>query len=192
MFEIWRDIVGYEDWYQVSNLGRVRSVDRVVVYKTGQKRIYKGQILKQQNATNGYKIVDLQKNKNRKHFLVHRLVGKAFLPNLLNLPEINHLDEDKTNNSLENLAWCTVLENRIFGTRTKRATENKDYTAIGKKNKLHFGKRVRQMSKDGSVIAEFISLRDIERICGYHRQHISACCNGKYKLAYGYAWKFAD
>ena len=109
--EIWRDIEGYEGLYQVSNLGRVRSLN--------YKRTGKVQNMKLGTYPNGYKMVDLKKNKNRKAHLVHRLVAKAFIPNPNpdQLCEVNHKDEDKTNNCVENLEWCDVKYNSNFGTR---------------------------------------------------------------------------
>lgn len=100
MDEIWKDIIGYEGYYKVSNFGRVKSI-----YAMG------GLILKQRKQNSGYLIVHLYKEKTREAKTVHRLVSKAFIPNPENKPHVNHLDGDKSNNKLDNLDWCTQSEN---------------------------------------------------------------------------------
>ena len=114
--EIWRPVVGYEGLYEVSNTGRVRSLDRYV------RRNYfkKGRILKL-NDRRGYLFVELCLNNKTKNFSVHRLVAQAFIPNPDNLPQVNHIDEDKLNNRVENLEWCDSKYNSNYGTRKDRA-----------------------------------------------------------------------
>lgn len=192
MIEIWKDVRGFEESYQVSNLGNVRSKNRIVIYSNGRKRKYYGQPLKKQIATNGYEIVDFLRNKSSKKKLVHRLVAEAFIPNPNKLPEVNHLDEDKLNNNVSNLEWCSVKDNRNYGTRNIRAAMSKNYKLIAEKNKIAQGKRVIQIDKNGNIINSYLSIRDAERDTGFFRQAISACCNGKYQYAYGYSWKFED
>ena len=126
MEEIWKDIKGYEGYYQVSNIGRVRSLDRYVA-TTGNpsgRRLIKGKIKKQTLKTcgrdDGYYYVMLSKNNTDKSYLVHRLVAEAFIPNIDNLPCINHKDEDKTNNNIDNLEWCTIAYNNSYGTARER------------------------------------------------------------------------
>jgi hypothetical protein len=115
MTEIWKDVSGYEGLYQVSNLGRVKSVPRCdkVTYTSGTVwyRNRKGRIIHQNNHLNGYKLVNLCKDGTSKTYFVHRLVANAFLPNPSSLPQVNHKDGDKDNNSIENLEWCTCKEN---------------------------------------------------------------------------------
>ena len=123
MTEIWLPIEGYENLYEVSNLGRVRRLESVVNGKAGSKRKVPEKILKPGTHRNGYLFVTLSKNGIRRHFLLHRLVATAFIPNPNNLPQVNHLSEDKLNNTVENLEWCTAKENNNYGTRTKRASE---------------------------------------------------------------------
>ena len=116
MNEVWRDVVGYEGLYQVSNLGRVRSVDRVT-FSTGTMREdanyhFKGKLLKQGNrnaSISPYKQVVLYKDRKHKTYGVHRLVAEAFIPNPNNLPQVNHKDENKGNDEKENLEWCTYI-----------------------------------------------------------------------------------
>ena len=117
--EIWRDIEGYEGLYQVSNLGRVRSLN--------YNRTGKVQNMKLGTYPNGYKMVDLKKNKKRKAHLVHRLVAKAFIPNPNpdQLCEVNHKDEDKANNTVDNLEWCSHIYNQYYGTKRERQAKSK-------------------------------------------------------------------
>lgn len=119
IIEEWRPVVGYEGLYEVSNLGRVRSLDRYVKGKGESYRLHKGKVLSPGIKSDGYLIVNLQ----RRMFYVHRLVTEAFLPNPDNLPEVNHKDEDKTNNRVDNLELCDHKYNMNYGTRNIRAKE---------------------------------------------------------------------
>ena len=164
--EVWKDIKGFEGHYQVSDKGRVRSL------KYGKERI-----LKPERTHNGYLRVGLLKNRNRKMFMVHRLVGQAFLSNPHNLPQINHKDEDKTNNRVENLEWCDGKYNMNYGTRTQRVTEKVSKTVL-------------QYTKTGEFVKEWKSTHDIERNLGYSKGNISSCCTGKLKWIYGFVWSY--
>ena len=166
--EIWRTIKGYENIYEVSDKGRVRSL------KFGKERILKPQI-----ATNGYLQVSLCKNGEMKRCLVHRLVSQTFIPNPDNLPEVNHKDENKENNSVHNLEWCSSKYNSNFGTRTQRQSEK-------------LSNPVLQYTKSGEFVREWKSTRDVQRTIGYFHSNISNCCNGKCKSAYNFIWKFKD
>lgn len=111
--EIWKSINGYKGFYEVSNYGRVRSLDRIVYFKNNKgSRLYKGKILKQKYH-NGYAMVNLNKNKKLEVKYVHRLVAEHFLPNPNNLPCVNHIDGVKCNNYIKNLEWCTYSRNNL-------------------------------------------------------------------------------
>ena len=117
MEEQWRDISGYEGLYQVSNLGQVKSMD----YRhTGKEKVISSQTQK-----NGYLHVSLWKDRTKRFFYIHRLVADAFIPNPDNLPEVNHKDECLSNNSVDNLEWCTSIYNANYGTRNSRMSNSK-------------------------------------------------------------------
>jgi len=114
MIEEWKDIKGYEGYYQVSNLGRVRSMPRTIHRKKFGNVYVKCHILKSTESF-GYKYVSLCKG-SQKRLRIHRLVAEAFIPNPDNLPQVNHKDEDKSNNRADNLEWCTQEYNQSYGT----------------------------------------------------------------------------
>ena len=111
MKEIWKDIENFEGYYQVSNLGNVRSLDRIIEKKNHKQKV-RGKIMKQAIKSNGYKFIGLRKPRNKKIFKhVHRLVASAFIENLENKKTVNHIDCNKLNNNVNNLEWCTQKEN---------------------------------------------------------------------------------
>ena len=169
--KVWKDIEGYEGLYKISDKGRVKSL------KQGKEKI-----LKPLCDRLGYLFINLYKNGDMKKCLIHRLVAQAFIPNTNSLPQVNHKDEDKTNNKVENLEWCSAKYNNSFGTRIQRVAEK---MTNGKTSKP-----VLQYTKDGKFVKEWKSTHDIERNLGYDHSLISACCRGKYKSAYGYVWKY--
>lgn len=172
MKEIWRDIEGYEGLYQVSNLGNVKSLN---YNRTGKERILKA------TKDNGYLSVCLYKDGIKKSYKVHRIIALAFLPNPDNLPQVNHKDEDKTNNRVDNLEWCNSKYNNNYGTRNKRSGESQT-------NHPKFSKQV--LCVETGVI--YPSTRQVERKLGFANSNISAACNGKYKRAYGFHWRYID
>ncbi len=125
--EIWRDIEGYEGLYQVSNLGSMKSCDKIVKFKNGGKREYKSLILKPTVANTGYFVVSLHKNNKRNLVLIHRLVAKAFIPNPERKPEVNHKNGIKTDNRVENLEWVTGAENKkhAYDTNLRKSSTRK-------------------------------------------------------------------
>lgn len=178
--EIWKPVVGYEGIYEVSNIGRVKSVDRLT--SNGHKR--KGALKKQHMNSYGYMITGLL----MKNIPVHRLVAEAFLPN--DDPEhktqVNHINECKTDNRACNLEWVTPKQNVNHGTRNKRIS-NKHI------NRKDQSKPVLQYTLDMEFVREWPSLGEIQRETGYKKTYISSCCNNKqrHKTAYGFIWKFA-
>ena len=171
--EEWKDIKDYEGKFQVSSYGNIRNIN---YYGTGIIKI-----VNQRPNENGYMVVSLSKNKKTKPCKVHRLVAETFLPNPENLPEVNHKDENKTNNRVENLEWKTHRGNCNHGTRNERIFEK---TTNGK-----CSKKVLQFSKSGEFIREWPSVMECSRN-GYDFRNVSACCLGKRKTAYGFKWEY--
>lgn len=170
--EIWKDIQGYEGLYQVSNKGRVKSLDRIVELKDGSKRSYKGKLLAPAANNRNYFQVFLCKDLKRQTFLVHRLVLQAFTPNPLNKPEVNHIDEDSTNNDLSNLEWCTSKENCNHGTKIARAS-----------------KPVKSICPKTGREAFYPSIVQAHKETGIDRSSIGSVTRGKGKTAGGYRWE---
>lgn len=174
--EIWKDIPDYSGYYKVSNLGNIRSLDRYEIQSNGIKRFRKGRTLKLSLDKYGYNRVELNKNSKPKLCLVHRLVAKTFIPNKLNLPQVNHKDEDKTNNQVDNLEWCTHDYNNTFGTRTKRISSK-------------LSKKVYQYDLNLNFLKEWCSTKECDKY-GFCSKHISSCCIGKRKTHKGYIWSY--
>ena len=166
--EIWKDIKGFEGLYRVSNLGRVKSLKRPYRLK---EKILKPLI------TKGYYQVELCKNSIAKFYKVHRLVWEAFNGSIPENMQVNHLNEIKTDNRLENLNLMTAKENLNWGTRNKRMAKSKS-------------KPVLQFDLNDNLIKEFPSLIQVYRELGFSYGNIGYCCNGKLKQAYGFKWRY--
>ena len=178
--EIWKK---YDETYQASNKGRIKNI------KTGN--ILNGGI-----ESRGYVRVKIH-GKCKK---LHRIVAEVFLPNPLNLPQINHKDENKQNNFVGtpennftdgNLEWCDVKYNINYGTRTERASKKGSETRTGVFN-TKSSKPVIQYSLSGDYICEYPSACEIERLYGYDVSYICKCCRGEKNKAYGFVWKYKD
>ena len=168
MMEIWRDIEGYEGLYQISNKGRVKSL------KWGKERILRPGL-----NMSGYLVVTLCKNGVTLSKRIHRLVAEAFIPNSQNKPQVNHKDENKKNNRVENLEWMTSKENNNYGTRNERVGDSQS-------------KPIFQYSKSGDFIREWKSAHEVERVLGIDQGNIAHCCKGRYKFAYGFIWRYKE
>lgn len=182
--EIWKDIEGYEGLYQVSNKGRVKSLERDIIRKNGRKYHVKERILKDAPEGHGYFQVCLYDAKGRnKRLRVHRLVAETFIPNPEDKTQVNHKDEDKTNNHVDNLEWMTCKENNNYGTRTERA---------GKAIAKALGKPVAQYSKDEVLIKVWQSTMEVQRQCGFNQSHISAVARGTRKSCGDFVWRYVE
>lgn len=178
--EVWKDIQGYENKYQVSNYGRIKSLSRRIFNGTGYY-ISKEKILKGHVITNGYIQVELQ----GKPLLVHRLVAETFIENSYNKPQINHIDGDKTNNRVENLEWCTNSENQIHAYKNGL---NIHSSRSGKPKK-----KVCQINLEtGKIINIFNSIAEAKKSLGASKENISQVCMGKRNKCLGYGWKYFE
>ena len=175
--ERWKPIDGYQGIYEVSNLGRVRSIGRTIVCKNGMKKTIRPKILARKKHRNGYVSSMLCVNGVQKRILIHRAVASAFVPNPNGYPEVNHKDEDKENNESSNLEWCTKSYNNTYGTLPARKA-------------LRFGKPVNQI-KDGVIVATYPSAMEAHRVTGITPGGISGCCRGEIRSSGGYQWELA-
>ena len=178
--EIWKDVVGYEGYYQVSNEGNVRSVDRQVECKNSL-RVYKGRQLVACSDDKGYIRVLLSVAGKHKSCQVHRLVATAFLPNLDDLPEVNHKDENPNNNHVDNLEWCSKPYNLSYGTGRTRSVKS-------------HRKPVLQLDLEGTLIAEYEGVNVAAKAIGKPKDAIAItkCCSGKNQTAHGYIWRYKE
>ena len=171
--EVWKDVDEFDGVYQISNFGRLKSVERTVKHPKGEC-VIKGKFLSEVVNKKGY--IEYQITYNSKHYgrKAHRLVANAFIPNPQNLPQVNHIDGDKTNNKASNLEWCTNRHNVIHAYE----------------NQLHKTRPIIQFDLDGNEIKKWKSAGEIQRELGLRRSHIHEACKGKRKTFHGYVWKF--
>lgn len=190
--EIWKDIPEYEGLYQVSNLGKVKSL-----------YFGKEKILKPSKNKDGYLHVNLWKNGKPKSFTSHKIVALAFIPNIQNLPQINHKNEIKTDNRVENLEWVSPKENCNYGTIKERKSEKMkgvNNPMYGKKRTAKTKKKIGeslkkpilQFTKDMVFIREFDSAKSASEELNINSSNIAQCCKNRYKTAGGYVWKYKE
>lgn len=160
MNEVWKDVANAEEYYQISNLGRIRN--------KGTREILKP------SKSGGYLHIELRYGIN-KNYLIHRLVAEAFISNPLNFKYVNHKDENKLNNSADNLEWCTCRYNVNYG-----------------KGSLERNQRIIQYDLNGNALKIWESMKDACNELGIRYQGISACCRGIHKTSGGYAWTYAN
>lgn len=196
MQEIWKDVSGFEGYYQVSNFGNVRSVDRYVRSK-GKPTFRKGTCMKLQVNHKGYYSVILHKESKAYPKVIHRLVATAFIPNPDNLPQVNHKDTNKKNNEVSNLEWCTNQENQThakangcYGPFTQKQYETVNRN-LQKARKARL-KSVIQMDVNFNKIREFRSIKEAERETGVNNSKICACCKERRNTAGGFRWKYKE
>lgn len=168
--EIWKPIIGYEGLYEVSSWGRIKSLNYMHTHRAF--------IMPLQKRKDGYIQINLSKNGKAKRYYVHRLLMTAFSPEKSKIyKEVNHKNEIKSDNRLENLEWCDKSYNVNFGTRNDRASKK-------------LSKTILQYSLNGELIAEHKSSYEIERKLGFNRSNISSCCHGRQLTSYGYKWVY--
>lgn len=186
---VWKDVVGWENKYQVSSDGRVRG-------RKGELRQWKSEL--------GYCVVSLEKGRKgmdriSKFALVHRLVAMAFIPNPNNLPQVNHKDENPSNNSASNLEWCTAKYNMNYGEGGKTRHLKIDYSTQARKDLARINgakttsKKIYQITKQGEMIKMYKSIKEASRYTGINPSHISEVANGSKvrRTAGGFVWSFS-
>ena len=199
--EIWKPVIGYEGLYEVSSLGRVRSLDRI----DSNNHPLKGVILKPYISNSGYLLVGLYKQQKRDRKLLHRLVAEAFIPNPENKSEIDHINTIKTDNTVflnedgsvnyekTNLRWTTRKENINNPLTKTKMRINARKPSKGKYGKKHHrSKPIIQYDKEGNFIKEWECANDVERVLGISNKHIGSVCLGKRKSCGGYIWKYKN
>lgn len=170
MCELWKSIKDFEGLYEISNLGRVKSLR-----KWKRASCPDEYILKPYQNNRGYLLVTLYKKSGKRKFLVHRLVADAFIDNPHNLPHINHIDENVSNNRADNLEWCTPMYNNCYGTAKFRRM-------------ITIGYPVEQRLINNTLIATYTSVSIAQEITGISRTEITACIRGDLASAGGFIW----
>lgn len=173
--EIWKDVNGWEGQYQVSNFGNVRSLDKVIRQFYGSRTI-KGRQLKPQKTKWGYLLVTFSNKQNHKAYSVHQLVAKAFIPNPQNKPEVNHLNGVKTDNSVNNLEWCTEHENIRHAWSTGLTTLDK----------MQYGESHHRSKLKGADVIEIRKSKEHKKILA---QRYNVTVSTIYYIQTGRAWK---
>ena len=168
--EIWKPVKDYEGLYEVSNTGNVRSVDRMVKHSKGGLRLYKGRLMKPYINSDGYRIVNISKNGVGKMKRVNRIVAETFIPNPYNLATVNHKDENKLNDSVENLEWMSI-------------SDNIRYSCC---------KSINQLTINDEFIRTWESASDVNKELNFNTSNILRCCKGKRKSAHGYKWCYVE
>jgi len=212
--EEWRDVVGYEGRYQISNYGRLRSIDIVLHKRDGKTERRRGKILKIGLSKWGYPQYLFSKGSlfPRKLMRIHRVVATAFIPNPNNLPQIDHINRDRADNRVSNLRWCTLKENMnnpntIEWLKVCRPNFHHTEETKRKISLIQKGKRLKpsqilklrmkglpviQMDKDGNILAEFSNAGWAQEETGVCKAHICACCNQHRKTAGGFKWRYKN
>ena len=189
MEEIWKAVLGYENYYEVSNYGNVRSVTKIITSLYRCSFLRKSKLLKPATNHKGYLEIALSIKGKLKTHTIHSLVAKAFIPNPENKPTVNHKDGIKENNYVDNLEWATKSEQSIHAyehnlNRIKCYSKGK----FGSKNS--FSKKVSQYTKDNVFITNHGSIIEAAEITNTNKTSICLVCRNKQKTAGGYIWKY--
>lgn len=188
MEEIWKDIKGYEGLYQISNLGRVKSLARVIFEIDGKERVSKEKILQSKRISSGYRAVILYKDGKGKTMYIHRLVAQAFLYNGNNYTDVNHKDGNKENNTLANLEWVTRSYNikHAYNTGLRKAYIDKAKEAALKVKSFP----VLQFDNNNVLIAEYSSITQASLQTNISHYYISKSCKGELNNNANYIWRY--
>ena len=184
MEELWKDIPNYNGLYQASNMGNIRSLDRMVNAKNGSKCLKKGKMLIPQILHDGYYQVRLCDNGKSRQYRIHQLVAMCFVEKQKGNNQVNHIDECLTNNNASNLEWCTISYNNNYGGRIQRIKKS---MKNGKNSKS-----VIQMDLNGKIIKEWDSMSEVQRVLGISSSKIAMCCKGKRNKTGGFKWSYCS
>lgn len=182
--EVWKDVVGYEGRYQVSNQGRVKSLDSV----DSIGRAKTGKVISVKRNNRGYVQVHLHRDGKCAMKLMHRIVAEAFIDNPNGYDQVNHINENKADNQVENLEWCTNMYNRHHGSGIERMARNRDYKLVV----ANVNKAIAQIDKMGNTVNIWKNISEAKRHTGVNDTSISFCCRGKQRTAGGYFWRYAE
>lgn len=193
--EIWKDIKGYEGLYQVSNMARVKSLEKKVRCAHGYRTLPE-KVLKNKTSIGGYYYVNLYKDRTLKTAYVHKLVATAFIPNPKNKPQADHINTIRTDNRVENLQWVTIKENCNNPISKIHHTEKQ----LGKKNHMYGrkwglnpkSKPIIQLTLDGKPIKEWSCAMEVREVLGINNGMIGSCCKGMLDSAGGYRWMYKN
>ena len=187
---IWRSgeiLNGYENLYQISNLGNVKSLSRYIRQKNNSKKLVKGKILKPIKTKKGYLAVALSKEGKEKRFYIHRLVAQEFIINKEYKKEVNHIDENPLNNKVDNLEWVNHIQNMNHGTRNKRISIFMENWC--KNNRC---KKVKQLDLKRKMIEKYSSITEASKKTGISIQNISHCITGRNKTTNGFIFELVE
>ena len=179
--EVWRPVKGYEGIYEVSNIGKVKSCERIVIRSNGRKINFPEKIMKPSINHKGYEVIDLRKNGKRECGFVHRLVGKAFIENPNNKKQINHKNGIKTDNDVRNLEWVTNQENMIHA--YKNGLKDNKKASESRKRKID------QLTLEGDFIKSYNSINDATKYT--NAKNISGVCRGVRNKSGGFKWRYS-
>lgn len=186
--EEWKDIEGFEGLYQISNYGRVKSLSRLTKFYSKER--YIPEIIRKNGIDkNGYQILPLNRNGKKYTKKIHRLVAQAFIPNPENKPCVNHKDTNVKNNNMDNLEWCTVLENIQYCCEL-----GKHYNpTVGRfRGDNPLSKKVIQKDKNGNIINVWACAEDVANVLGVNRRSIGKCCRKETKTIKGFIFEYED
>lgn len=181
MEEYWKDIAGYEGYYQVSSLGRVKPLARIIIRADGYPKTIPEKIMSQTIGTNGYNLIVLNKFGRFKGFAVHRLVAEAFIPNTSDKEQVNHINEIKTDNRIENLEWVTPKQNI-------------NHRGAHVRSEIGHWERICMLDKEGRIIRFFDSVTETNKFFNNKnaRDAVFKCLTGRSKTSFGYKWRYAN
>lgn len=200
--EEWKDIPNYEGLYRVSNTGRVESLYRSILGRYGKRKSIKGRVMINQKCSNGYLFVALSKNGKTNMKLIHRLVAIVFVKGFQEGKEVNHINEDKTDNRASNLEWITHQRNSVHGTKIERTQKTFKERGVSKgANNPMFGKfgsknprskKIAQMDMNNNILKIFDSAASAARELNCGASFIGRVAKGYYPQAHGYKWKYLN